>query len=60
MQHDAGPQTKKKLGHGGQEDLHSIHQEQSKARLLPLLLKAEGREKDLDCILVPFIVGCFL
>lgn len=52
--------NQKSSGMGGQEDLHSIHQEQNKTELLCLLLKAEGREKDLDCILVPFIVGCFL
>lgn len=57
--HNRSP-NQKSSGMEGQEDLQSIHQEQSEVGLLRPLLKAEGREKDLDCTLVPFIVGCFL
>lgn len=41
-------------------DLHGICWEWSEAGLLRPLPEAEDREKDLDHILVPFIVGCFL
>lgn len=57
---DRGPCTSNALGSVCQGDLHGICQEQSEAGLLQLLLLAEGREKELDHILVPFRVGCFL